>query len=334
MQEKVVQSNSQVKLKKSELKDHHRISSFSNNTKSLTACNDSLKSRTSNAKVVCVTCGKCMFNSNHDACVSKYINDMNARTKKPKVVPISTRKPIKNVNQSVATPHKITVASEITIQKSSSYFRMLYEKISKTRTLWIEKQCPLGYIWKPKVNNDNTLTSDRSPLDIKSRGTEFLNKTLQTYFKEEGISHQMTIAQTPKQNDVVERRNRTLVEAARSMLLASKLPLLFWDEAIAINREPLLEEILGVTIQRAIKEILGDTIQRDIEEILRDTTQRDIEEILGDTTQRDIEEILGDTTQRDIEEILGDTTQRDIEEILGDTTQRDIFMYLGNNISG
>ncbi|GJS72856.1 hypothetical protein Tco_0705697 [Tanacetum coccineum] len=90
------------------------------------------------------------------------------------------------------------------------------------------------------------------------------------------------------------------------------------------NREPLPEDILGVTIQRAIKEILGDTTQRDIEEILGDTTQRDIEEILGDTTQRDIEEILGDTTQRDIEEILGDTTQRDIEEILGDTTQRDI----------
>ncbi|GJY80901.1 reverse transcriptase domain-containing protein [Tanacetum coccineum] len=66
------------------------------------------------------------------------------------------------------------------------------------------------------------------------------------------------------------------------------------------NREPLPEDILGVTIQRAIKEILGDTTQRDIEEILGDTTQRDIEEILGDTTQRDIEEILGDTTQRDI----------------------------------
>ncbi|GKA78822.1 retrovirus-related pol polyprotein from transposon TNT 1-94 [Tanacetum coccineum] len=65
-----------------------------------------------------------------------------------------------------------------------------------------------------------------------NRGTEFLNKTLQTYFKE-GISHQTIIARTLKQNDVVERRNRTLVEAARTMLLASKLPLLFWDEAIA-----------------------------------------------------------------------------------------------------
>ncbi|GJR27722.1 retrovirus-related pol polyprotein from transposon TNT 1-94 [Tanacetum coccineum] len=63
------------------------------------------------------------------------------------------------------------------------------------------------------------------------RGTEFLNKTLQTYFKEEGIDHQTTIAQTPKQNGVVERRNHTLVEAARIMLSASKLPLFFWAES-------------------------------------------------------------------------------------------------------
>nr|GEY33736.1 putative zinc finger, CCHC-type [Tanacetum cinerariifolium] len=65
------------------------------------------------------------------------------------------------------------------------------------------------------------------------RGTEFLNKTLNAYFKEEGIEHQTSTARTPEQNGVVERRNRTLVEAARTMLLASKLPLFFWAEAIA-----------------------------------------------------------------------------------------------------
>ncbi|GJW47739.1 retrovirus-related pol polyprotein from transposon TNT 1-94 [Tanacetum coccineum] len=65
------------------------------------------------------------------------------------------------------------------------------------------------------------------------RGTEFLNKTLHAYFKEEGIKHQTSIARTPEQNGVVERRNRTLVEAARTMLSASKLPLSFWAEAVA-----------------------------------------------------------------------------------------------------
>ncbi|GKD91537.1 putative ribonuclease H-like domain-containing protein, partial [Tanacetum coccineum] len=58
-------------------------------------------------------------------------------------------------------------------------------------------------------------------------GTEFLNKTLHAYFKEEGIEHQTSTPRTPEQNSVVERRNRTLVEAARTMLSASKLPLSF-----------------------------------------------------------------------------------------------------------
>ncbi|GJS70710.1 retrovirus-related pol polyprotein from transposon TNT 1-94 [Tanacetum coccineum] len=65
------------------------------------------------------------------------------------------------------------------------------------------------------------------------RGTEFLNKTLNAFFKEEGIEHQTSTPRTPEQNGVVERRNRTLVEAARTMLSASKLPLFFWAKAIA-----------------------------------------------------------------------------------------------------
>ncbi|GJR92341.1 hypothetical protein Tco_0264515 [Tanacetum coccineum] len=105
--------------------------------KSVTACNDSLKSRTSNVNVVCVTYGKCAFNSIHDACVSKFLNDVNARSKKPQVVPIKPRKPKRKANQSVATPPKKTVTSDSTIQKSRSYNRMMYEKTSKA---WMRTQ--------------------------------------------------------------------------------------------------------------------------------------------------------------------------------------------------
>nr|GFC45930.1 putative ribonuclease H-like domain-containing protein [Tanacetum cinerariifolium] len=62
---------------------------------------------------------------------------------------------------------------------------------------------------------------------------EFLNQTLHAYFAAEGIQHQTFVAQTPEQNGVVKRRNRTLVEAARTMLSATKVPLFFWAEAIA-----------------------------------------------------------------------------------------------------
>ncbi|GKA18757.1 hypothetical protein Tco_0698672 [Tanacetum coccineum] len=106
MKDKVVSNNSHVKNKKTKVEDHHRISSISNKTKSVTASTDSLKSRTLNVNAVCATCGKCVFNSNHDVYVSKYLNDVNARTKKPKVVLISTRKPKSQANKSVATPQK------------------------------------------------------------------------------------------------------------------------------------------------------------------------------------------------------------------------------------
>ncbi|GKC25101.1 hypothetical protein Tco_1027251 [Tanacetum coccineum] len=125
MKDKVMPNNSQVKFKKTEVEDHHRISSISNKTKSVTACNNSLKSKTSNVNAVCATCGNYVFNSNHDAYVSKFLNDVNARTKKPKLVPISTRKPKSQADKSVATHPKKTVASESIIQKSKSYYRKL-----------------------------------------------------------------------------------------------------------------------------------------------------------------------------------------------------------------
>ncbi|GKC68494.1 hypothetical protein Tco_1101092, partial [Tanacetum coccineum] len=96
----------QVKFTKKEVEDHHRISSISKKTKSVTACNDSSNSRTSNANAVCAECGTCVFNSNHDACVSRYLKDVNARTKKPQGVPISASKPKRKANKSVTTPHK------------------------------------------------------------------------------------------------------------------------------------------------------------------------------------------------------------------------------------
>nr|GEZ81828.1 hypothetical protein [Tanacetum cinerariifolium] len=65
------------------------------------------------------------------------------------------------------------------------------------------------------------------------KGTKFLNQTLHAYFAAEGIHHQTSIARTPEQNSVVERRNRTLVEAVRTMLSTAKVLLFFWAEEIS-----------------------------------------------------------------------------------------------------
>nr|GEV15722.1 Gag-Pol polyprotein [Tanacetum cinerariifolium] len=91
------------------------------------------------------------LDSDHFACVTKMLNDMNARTKKSNIVPISTRKPKGHAYNSVATPHKKKVASKSTTQKPKSYYRMLYDKTSKAWKWWIEQQCPSGYKWVPKT---------------------------------------------------------------------------------------------------------------------------------------------------------------------------------------
>ncbi|GKF41327.1 putative ribonuclease H-like domain-containing protein, partial [Tanacetum coccineum] len=67
------------------------------------------------------------------------------------------------------------------------------------------------------------------------KGMEFLNKTLHAYFAKEGIRHKTSTARTLEQNGVVEKRNHTLVETARTMLSAAKVPLFFWAEAIATS---------------------------------------------------------------------------------------------------
>nr|GEY82810.1 hypothetical protein [Tanacetum cinerariifolium] len=109
--DKVLSNDSQVKGKKTQVEVHPRIPSVSNKMKSVTAYKDNLNSRTLNANVVCATCNKCLIDSNHFACVTKMLNDVHARTKKPNVVPISTRKPKSQANKSMATPNKKKVAS-------------------------------------------------------------------------------------------------------------------------------------------------------------------------------------------------------------------------------
>ncbi|GJS62502.1 retrovirus-related pol polyprotein from transposon TNT 1-94 [Tanacetum coccineum] len=64
-------------------------------------------------------------------------------------------------------------------------------------------------------------------------GTEFVNKDLTAYYERVDIFHQKTVLRTLQQNDVVKRWNRTLVEAARTMLIFSMAPMFLWAEAVA-----------------------------------------------------------------------------------------------------
>nr|GEV28270.1 hypothetical protein [Tanacetum cinerariifolium] len=200
------------------LEDHHRSVKFSKNKTSVTACNDSLNAKTLNVNSVCATCDKCVLNDKHDMCVLN----------------------------SVEKPFKKIVASESN-QKPRNITRKLYKRVIKACSWWYPKFSPLGYKWKPKSGQEN-VNPNKFLGTVKFRndqitpilgygdlvqGAVMTKQTLHAYFAAEGIHHQTSVARTPEQNGVVERRNRTLVEAARTMLRAAKVPLFFWAEAIA-----------------------------------------------------------------------------------------------------
>ncbi|GJR19629.1 ribonuclease H-like domain-containing protein [Tanacetum coccineum] len=85
------------------------------------------------------------------------------------------------------------------------------------------------------------ITDDYSRSD---NGTEFKNRVMLEFCGEKGIKQEFSNARTPQQNGVAERMNRTLIEAARTMLADSHLPTTFWAEAsitacYTFNRECL-----------------------------------------------------------------------------------------------
>jgi transposase InsO family protein len=71
--------------------------------------------------------------------------------------------------------------------------------------------------------------------------SKFKNLQVEEYLEEEGVNHEFSTPYTPQQNGVVERKNRTLIDMARTMLRKFKTPKRFWSEAVntachAINR--------------------------------------------------------------------------------------------------
>ncbi|GKA86572.1 putative ribonuclease H-like domain-containing protein [Tanacetum coccineum] len=80
------------------------------------------------------------------------------------------------------------------------------------------------------ITDDCTRFSWPSDAD---NGTEFKNRDMLEFCGNKGIKQEYSTARTPQQNGVAERMNRTLIEAARTMLADSLLPTTFWAEAVS-----------------------------------------------------------------------------------------------------
>jgi hypothetical protein len=109
----------------------------------------------------------------------------------------------------------------------------------------------LGILFAARISNPRTLkrflrwAQNEFRLRIKKirsdNGMEFKNSQIEGFLEEEGIKHEFSSPYTPQQNSVVERKNRILLDMARTMLDEYKTPDRFWAEAIntacnSINR--------------------------------------------------------------------------------------------------
>jgi hypothetical protein len=86
-------------------------------------------------------------------------------------------------------------------------------------------------------------TGSRMQILRTDRGGEYMSTEFKNYCHEHGIKQELTQASTPQQNGISERRNRTIIERARSLCHECNLPTFLWTEAVAtanylVNRSP------------------------------------------------------------------------------------------------
>ncbi|GJV25219.1 retrovirus-related pol polyprotein from transposon TNT 1-94 [Tanacetum coccineum] len=101
-------------------------------------------------------------------------------------------------------------------------------------------------------------------------GTDIVNQTLQDYYEQVVISHETLVAQTPQLNSVVERRNCTLVEGARTMLIFAQAPLFLWAEAIAtaytVSEEYSSSDVIPTTGTQTLQSMNALAMQEELNE--------------------------------------------------------------------
>ncbi|GJY45350.1 retrovirus-related pol polyprotein from transposon TNT 1-94 [Tanacetum coccineum] len=242
MKGKVVPNTSHVKFKKTEVEEHPRISKTSSPT----------------LISLSVLMAKSNTNSKHG-----YVHRRLSHLKLPTTSTCFQRKMFCDLVYQNEVFRINYVSCEVSKAKRSSFKSKTVPSSKGRLNLLHMDLCGPMRDETPEVLKDFLTMIQRNLQALvifvrTDRGTEFLNKTLNAFFKEEGIEHQTSTPRTPEQNGVVERRNRTLVEAARTMLSASKLPLFFWAEAIATACYTQNRSIIIPTHEKTAYHIIND----------------------------------------------------------------------------
>ncbi|CAG7720669.1 unnamed protein product, partial [Allacma fusca] len=110
------------------------------------------------------------------------------------------------------------------IKDHATGFRFVYFLNKKDETSACVKDC-VAYLENQTGTTVKTFMTDN--------GTEFVNKNLKTFFRENGITHETSAPYCPESNGKIERENRTIKDCARTILLAADLPQFLWAEAVS-----------------------------------------------------------------------------------------------------
>ncbi|KAL4280657.1 hypothetical protein GQ457_03G000810 [Hibiscus cannabinus] len=138
----------------------------------------------------------------------------------------------------------------------SRYFLLFIDDYSRKTWVYFLKQKSEAF---GAFKNFKALVEKESGFEIKSlrsdRGGEFTSNEFNDFCKANGIRRPLTVPRSPQQNGVAERKNRTILNMARSMLKAKNMPKEFWDEAVSCavylsNRSPT-KNMDNVTPQEA-----------------------------------------------------------------------------------
>ncbi|GJY16675.1 ribonuclease H-like domain-containing protein [Tanacetum coccineum] len=119
--------------------------------------------------------------------------------------------------------------------REENYLGILSKHLKKTKLVLLaegKQHKDLFGILKSFITKIENLVDKKVKIIRCDNGTEFKNRVMSDFYEKKGIKREFSVARTPQQNGVAERRNRTLIEATRTMLADSKLPTTFWAEEI------------------------------------------------------------------------------------------------------
>ncbi|GJT91510.1 retrovirus-related pol polyprotein from transposon TNT 1-94, partial [Tanacetum coccineum] len=198
-----------------------------------------------------------MFDTRHELCFLEFVSDMNASSKSKSVKKAKKKeewKPIGKVFTKIGYNWRPTGRTFPLVRNACPLTR-----ITSTNKVPLREPIPLEvvaqesvvtkvYTRRPKVPKNNgsnskpkiakyVISNRTEPGTSRGSNTSFAPSSSSLldlrYYENVGISNETSVARSPQQNGVVERRNHTLVKAAQTMLIYAKDPLFLWVEAIA-----------------------------------------------------------------------------------------------------